>query len=286
MISKKLGFIVKINAFLNKVKSHFFITAYADEKDDKIKELENQLKEQQEKDKNKTVEQLQKELKELKEQQEKENKGKFDASSIADLLTKARKDEREKLYPKIDKLEKELKELKEKKPDNNKDKDKDSEIAKLQEEIAKLQKGDSKSETNTTPEIDVEKIQKEIAKKIEKQNKDSEAKVQKVIDAYEVKLYRSQKINELQAEGKGCIPELIMGETKEEIDASIELSTKRYEDIAGSVVKKESAKVPFASPNLAQLTGSMGSLANMSEEQIRNMSPEEWSKARAKMGLK
>lgn len=197
-----------------------------------------------------------------------------------DLIANARRQEKEKLYPQIKKLEDDKNALIEK---NNNNLlalgEKDSEIASLKKQLKELTEASTKGDSEV-----VKQLKKQVSD-LQKENEDLKANtvsredVENEIKAeYEVKLYREQQLREA---GDHVIPELITGSTKEEIDASIELAKKRYEEISSKVLNGVQAPLN---------NGGMSALKNedLKIEDIANLDPRspEYAQLRAKLGLK
>lgn len=205
-----------------------------------------------------------------------------------DLIAKARKEEKAKLYPKIEKLENKVEELTEK---NNK---KVLQVEELNEQIESLEK-DLETAKNKATQSDDEKVnqlQSELEDKestiedLQAQLEDTEEvneeelrqEIREEIEnEYEVKLYREQKIAE--AEGQ-VIPELVMGSTKEEIDETFEKAQERYTQIAGNNSNNNrNTREGADNPSVNQDNLDISSL------DIRGMSDEDYSQLRKRMGL-
>ena len=154
--------------------------------------------------------------------------------NFEDLMARVRKEEKEKLYPKIEKLQKENKDLVTK---NNsyllKIGNLQAEIDSYKDKLTKSNSGDS--EVVKTLKADLTKAREEIEnyKKNSVNKEELEKSIRdQVSKEYEIKLYKESKLNELKGH---IIPELVFGETKEEIDKSLEASKKRFEEIAKSL---------------------------------------------------
>lgn len=200
--------------------------------------------------------------------------------NFEDLIANARKQEKDKLYPQIKKLEEEKKVLTEK--NNNyllTIGEKDAKISELETKISDLtnnaSKGASEKEKSLTSEI--EKLKTQI-KTMEETTISREDVEKEIRDEYEVKLYREQKLREV---GDTVIPELIMGSTKEEIDASVKISQERYSQITERVLG--GVQVPVANVN----TSSFGT-KDLKIEDIANLDPRspEYAQLRTQLGLK
>lgn len=208
--------------------------------------------------------------------------------NFEDLISKARQEEKAKLYPQIESLKEKVNELTEK---NNQNllviEEKDRKIKELEKEIEELKNSKVESESETVKRLQAEND--ELRKKLEEaeKNKVDKAELEKTIRAeveqeYEVKLYRLEKINSPEYRDK-IIPELVMGTTKEEIDKSLELARQRYEEIVNSVVTRQSASIPMG--NIS--TGALNS-RQLDLEEIKNLDPrsKEYLEFRKRLGLK
>ena len=212
-----------------------------------------------------------------------EPKGTGYTVNFEDLVSKARKEEKDKLYPQISSLKEEVSNLTEK---SNKHllalegKDKEIQEVKKQLEEAKSNVGKSDNEKITSLTKEIEKLGKELEKaKSAKIN--LEEIENKIKSEYEVKLHREVKLREA---GEEIIPELVSGTTKEEIDASIEISKKRYKEIVGkSVLPKGVKDVPPANTNTSRFNQK-----EFSAEDIMRMDPksDEYKEFRKKIGFK
>ncbi|MBO8161145.1 MAG: hypothetical protein H0Z24_05865 [Thermosipho sp. (in: Bacteria)] len=205
--------------------------------------------------------------------------------NFEDLISKARKEEKAKLYPQIEDLKKKNADLVEK---NNKllleVETKNKEIETLKSEIENLKKSKVESESET-----VKRLNKEIedlkAKLEQAENsKVDRAKLEEEIEAklkaeYEVKLYRLEKLSDPEIRDK-VIPELVTGTTKEEIDKAIEFSKKKYEEIVNSVMNRTRVSTTV-NPDISRITQKEFNLSD-----IQNMSVSEWAEYRKKLGLR
>lgn len=153
------------------------------------------------------------------------------------LIAKAREEEKNKLYPTIDKLKKECEaHVKAHNEDLIAIATKDKEIERLKGEIQTLQSQVEGKETEAikTLKNELKAAQDELQTLKESAPNIDEltAKIRGEIEAeYEIKSYKENKIRE--ANGK-IIPELVSGDTKEDIDASVEKAMARYTEIVGS----------------------------------------------------
>lgn len=197
--------------------------------------------------------------------------------NFEELISKARKEEKDKLYPQIQGYKKQVDDLTS--LHNNTLLDmasKDKTIEELNKRIEEL------SQTKATPE-DVAQLTSQIqALQLENQQlKESQVNVEelttKINSEWEVKLYREQKLREV---GNTVIPELVNGATKEEIDQSLELSQQRFREIVqqnhGGI-----GSLPSSNINTNKYT-----IKDINPLDVRNMSMEEWAEKRKAMGLK
>lgn len=200
--------------------------------------------------------------------------------NFEDLIANARKQEKDKLYPQIQKLEEEKKRLTEK---NNQHLltigEKDSEITELKQRIKTLEETSSKGASEKEQELLKEiATLKETITNLESSTVPREQIEAEIKAEYEVKLYREQKLREV---GDTIIPELVTGTTKEEIDASIEVSKQRYSQITDKVLG--GVQVPVANVNTSTFQAK-----DLKIEDIANLDPRspEYAQLRAKLGLK
>lgn len=194
--------------------------------------------------------------------------------NFEDLIANARKQEKDKLYPQIKKLEEEKKKLVEK---NNQHLltigEKDARI----KELELLTNSDSVSERETALQNEIESLKTTIAN-MEKDAISVEEIESSIRAEYEVKLYREQKLREI---GDTVIPELIVGTTKEEIDASIVASQERFNQISNKILG--SVQVPVANVSTSSFQSK-----DLKLEDIANLDPRspEYAQLRAKLGLR
>lgn len=200
--------------------------------------------------------------------------------NFEDLIAKARKQEKDKLYPQIQKLEGEVATLTEK---NNAHL---LTIGAKEEEIADLKK--QLKDSNATSTNNASEREKALQTQIEtleatitemKANTCSREEVEAEIKAeYEIKLYKEQKLREV---GEEAITELIMGSTIEEIDQSVTVAKERYQQITSKILG--GVKVPVANTNTSRLQQK-----ELKLEDIANLDPRspEYAQLRAKLGLR
>lgn len=206
------------------------------------------------------------------------------------LIAKAREEEKNKLYPTIDKLKRENEaHIKTHNEDLIAIATKDKEIERLKGEVQTLQ---SQVDGNETDAIKALKKELKAAQDEVQTLKDNApnveeltAKIRGEIEAeYEIKSYKENKIRE--ANGK-IIPELVSGETKEDIDASVEKAMARYTEIVGTATPAPSTPVnPTlnpANPSSSPLKTSNDAMKALLE--LDPLSPE-YKEARKALGFK
>lgn len=216
-----------------------------------------------------------------------------------ELIAKARREEKDKLYPQIEaernkataiteqhndlllkhaQLQNENKALKEeiKELKDNEGKGENKEIAKLKQEKATL-------------EGELEKLRGSIVDEPTlRQQIENEVKAQ-----YEVELYKVEKMSSDEFKGQ-IIPELVTGKTKEEVDESIQKSKARFLELLGGTksqpqqqpqggvtIQQQIPTPPAGNPNMGEFVQS-----TLSEQDIYNMTPQQWAEYRVKLGLK
>lgn len=193
-----------------------------------------------------------------------------------DLISRARKEEKDKLYPKIKALETEKATL------TSKNNDLILKVANLEEENKQLKSTGKQTQSQTVSNLqaELEKANKKVAE-FEANLVDEEA-LRKEIRAelegeYEVKLYRESKVNEF----KDCIiPDLVNGNSKEEIDQAIENSKQRFEAMKKQILGN--TYVPPVNPNSSKFQHK-----DFNYEDLANLDPRspEYRELRAKLGL-
>jgi DNA repair exonuclease SbcCD ATPase subunit len=201
-----------------------------------------------------------------------------------DLIAKARTEEKNKLYPEIEKFKAQVDEKVTKINEllisiATRDEDlksKDAEINKLQEEITVLKeegvKGMEKDKT-------VEELQKKVSA-LEKTLQDKDNEIASVKTQYELKEYRAEKIKDVDE----TVYDLVTGNTKEEIDASVEKAKAFYDKVASKFTQNNQNTQTNNPPLSSQIppvnTNILGDFANIDDQAIRNMSPKEYAEYR------
>ena len=221
--------------------------------------------------------------------------GKTPTINYEDLIAKARKEEKEKQYKSIEKLKSQVNTLTEQ---HNNDLLKVADLEKkLQEANDKLTKaGSGDSEELKTLKESVKTLEKE-KKDLEDKVKDFESKkpvsreeveaeVRAELEAeYEVKTYKATKMAELKDDI--LVPELVFGNTKEEIDSSIQSALERSAEIKKNlgISEKHSKRTPKSpsNPSVNSVQDTEVSLEKLATMDVR--SPE-YAELRKQLGLK
>ncbi len=196
----------------------------------------------------------------------------FDEEEVKRLVSKARQEEKEKLYSDLERQKKALKESEDR-------------IKAMEAELSGLRVSSSEAQRLAG---EIERLKAERAAESERFQKTIEEVLEKTRRETEKQL-RSLELaalkRELIASAQGrVIPELVHGETEEEIRDSFDASKRRFEQIAAEVearAKKEhEEKMKSALPKPA----SAGSANDAPETPLgdlsawRRMSPQEWEK--------
>lgn len=200
-----------------------------------------------------------------------------------DLIAKARREEKDKLYKQMQSKDAKINELTEK--NNNlllKVGQQEERIASLEKDLNSAKEGGAKVESEELSKANetIKALEQQI-ENLKNSTVDAKTIEEGIRAEYEVKMYRLEKLQEV---GKEIIPELVVGTTKEEIDSAIEISKKRYLDIVGNVVPPKQTKqqtLPTGNPS-----GSQFNMSNLKPEDIASLSPKEWAEYRKKIGLK
>lgn len=192
--------------------------------------------------------------------------------NFEELIAKARKEERDKLYPQLEKL---------KEKNNNLllvVEERDKELASTKAELETLRKNADKLKKDVEEGTKTNKTVSQLTTNIallERQLEELQAKYDNDINSLTLEMYKKEKI----AGANDIIPELVNGSTQEEIDAAIELSRQRFKAIEEQIIG--SVQMPTANPSSNVMT--IGK--DMSMDDIANMPPEQWAEVRKKMGL-
>lgn len=220
------------------------------------------------------------------EEKKEEVKAPAPTINYEDLIAKARMDEKNKLYPEIDKWKKEADEKTEK--INTyliSIAEKDELIKNLQEQI-KSAKEEGAKEVGEANESTKKEFESKIAD-LEKQLKAKDDEFTAYKTQQELASYKAEKLKDVDE----TVFEMVSGNTKEEIDASVEKAKAFYEKVASKFggegqqedKKPTGNKAPLPKPNLGNLEDIF---KNVTEEQILQMSPKEYAEFRKSVGMK
>lgn len=210
-----------------------------------------------------------------------------------DLISRARQQERQKQYKKIENLNGSVKTLTEQ---HNEDLLKIAELEKQLEtankKLTESSGGDSEAVSTLKEEIKtLTKEKEETIKAFEKYKEENEPVNREEIEKdiresleaeYQVKTHKAEVLAEHKDEL--LVPELVMGNTIEEIDSSLETALKRSAEIAekvGGSIKKDTKKPKSGNP-------SRMSNEELSVDAIASLDPAspEYAEFRKKMGLR
>ena len=214
-----------------------------------------------------------------------------------DLIAKARKEEKEKQYKTIDKLKGQIATLTEQ---HNNDllvkADLEKQLKEANDKLTTAGSGDSE-EVKTLKETikSLEKDKADLDKKVKDyeaskpvSREEVEAEVRAELEAeYEVKTYKATKMAELKDDI--LVPELVMGTTKEEIDASIQSALDRSAEIKKnlgiSTDKKQTKRTPKspANPSVSSVQDNEVSLERLATMDVRS---KEYAELRKQLGLR
>ena len=153
--------------------------------------------------------------------------------------------------------------------------------------------GDSEVEKelkNTVKALEKEKEElSEKVKKLEENKPVSREEVEKEVRAeleseYEVKTYKAEKMAELKDDI--LVPELVMGTTKEEIDASIQSALERSAEIKKNLGYSEKKKRTPKSPSDPVIDGVQSKEISMDYLATLDVGSKEYMEVRKQLGLK
>ena len=214
-----------------------------------------------------------------------------------DLISKARAEEKSKQYNTIKKLKGQIDTL------TNQHNDDLLKIGQLEKDLETANKkletsgqGDSEEVNTLKKEIeDLNKDKKSLTKKLEDLEKNTisreelENEIRTELEAeYATKTYKAEKMAELKDDI--LVPELVMGSTKEEIDASIEVALAKSKEIREKLGITEGSKSPQGrtpkTPSSPSVSGVQN--AQFSEDYIASLdvrSPE-YAEVRKQLGLR
>lgn len=199
----------------------------------------------------KTKEELEREKAELEaqvtdagEQAKKEAEAKgASQEEVQAAVEKARKEEKDKLYPQIDALKGSIKEIQEILKAEREEKEQIRREAEEKAEQKRLSNlSDAEKHTEALKRIEEQlKLEREERQKLERQWNDQR-------QAQELETYRQTLI---KAAGDDILPELVTGNTKEEIDASFAIAKARHAEYVEKITKALGARVKSTMPRSA-----------------------------------
>ena len=181
---------------------------------------------------------------------------------IQDLVQSARKQEKDKLYKSLEQKEKEAKDFKEK----------------LEAASDALQKYESDSLSfEEKMELKLKEVQDAHDLLVKQLTADKE-QAEKEANAKALEAYKAEK---LRVAGDELILELVGGNTKEEIDASIETAKAKYQEIASKFAsQKKAEQVKDVKETFTASAPSSQGVKTLTQEDVNRMSPEEYAKNR------
>lgn len=215
-----------------------------------------------------------------------------------DLIAKARKEEKEKQYKTIEKLKGQIDTFTKQHNDDL------LVVADLKEKLAKAEAklttaGGDDSEEVKTLKAELKKAQDDIASLTVENDKfkgqkpvnreEVEAEIRAELEKeYEVKTYKAEKMAELKDDI--LVPELVMGTTKEEIDASIQSALERSASIKKSLgiddntpkPQKRTPKSP-ANPSVSSVQDKEISIEYLASLDVGS---KEYAEVRKQLGLR
>lgn len=213
-----------------------------------------------------------------------------------DLIAKARKEEKEKQYKTIEKLKTQVATLTEQ---HNNDllriADLEKKVTDAEAKLTIAGKGDSEEVTTLKKEVETLKDEKkDLENKVKTfegqkpvDRSEVEAEVRAELEAeYEVKTYKATKLMELKDEI--LVPELVIGDTKEDIDKSIEAALNRSKEIKKSLGisekggQKRTPKTP-ANPSVGGVQDRDVDIERLATMDVRS---KEYAELRKQLGLR
>ncbi len=218
-------------------------------------------------------------------------------TNFEDLIAKARKEEKEKQYKTIDKLKTQVSSLTDQHNDDLlRVADLEKQLKEANDKLTSAGSGDSEAvktlkDTIKGLEQDKETLSKKVKEFEDKppvSREEVEADVRRQLEAeYEVKTYRMTKMTELKDEI--LVPELVFGNTVEEIDASIQKALERSNEIrknlgitAGNKPNKRTPKSP-SNPSVSGVQDTEVSMEKLATMDVRS---KEYAELRRQLGLR
>lgn len=213
-----------------------------------------------------------------------------------DLISKARAEEKAKQYKEIERLKTQIQTLTEQ---HNKDllvvAELNEKSKALETKLTEAGKGDTEQVKTLKSEIENLKTQvstltaeNEELKKNTVEESEVEARVRAQLEAeYTVKNHKVEIL--AQHKDDLLVPELVMGDTVEALDASLEQALKRSEEIRAKIGGTKEKKTTTTTTRTAKSPSAGGdSIGNYSAEYIASLDPrsEEYKEFRKKLGLR
>lgn len=200
--------------------------------------------------------------------------------NFEDLINKARQEEKEKLYKEINRLKAQV----------------DEKVSRINELLLVV---GEKDETIKAKEKELAQKEKEAQKTDSEEVKSLKLKVtelenaiaQKDSEISTIKL-DSYKATKMAQAGGELIPELVTGNTPEEIDMAIEKSKAKYLEIVGRVKATiappalDSNNIPPANPNVESFNAQVQSMDIAGLSMFDKDAMKQYSEMRKQMGLK
>lgn len=199
--------------------------------------------------------------------------------NFEDLINKARQEEKDKLYKEINRLKAQL----------------DEKVGRINELLLVI---GEKDETIKAKEKELAKKDKESQRTDSEEVKSLKLKVtelentiaQKDSEISTIKL-DSYKATKIAQAGGELIPELVMGNTEEEIDKAIEQSKAKYAEIANRVKASvaptlDSNNIPPANPNVEAFNSQVQTFDIAGLSMFDKDAMKQYSEMRKQMGLK
>lgn len=166
--------------------------------------------------------------------QEAESKG-LSPAEVRAAIEKARKEEKDKLYPQLEALKDSIKDIQETLRLEREEKEqikKQAEEAAEKRRLDKLSEGDKMLEAVSRLE---EKLEQERLAREKSERENEQYRVQQALEAHKALV--------IAEAGSEIIPELVGGSTIEEIDNSVNIAKARYAELVDSVKNAQGAAV-------------------------------------------
>lgn len=221
------------------------------------------------------------------------NGGYITAEELERRLAEARRDEKAKLYPEIDRLKADLQKKERDLADLRTSLESAQEGSRraqsLEEQIARLEKQISSTTDQFSKAID-DALENQRRQFEEARNRDRlEARKEALLSTVRIKVkQKDAQGNEVEVDDYEVIPEMVTGNTPEELQANFEKARQRYQAIRdrGAAVTRQELGGPLreALPKPVTPGSESGSTASGNVEggldAWREMSPQEWEQKR------